>query len=253
MVKLLLFVLCFLSLSSYTQASYPEFWWGVKGGLTISTFNTYIGPWSDSNALLVTGNVNPYDNYARYSVCLGGIMSYDFSEYIGVESGLLYIGKGGGYKRVNNSVITLNTNGASANEDDEITYVLNYLELPVLFTYTPIWRISLKAGVAVSVNVSSKLKYNYWTPDPDSEMNEIPPFNQIAGDVLEEKTEKIAFDFATPINISYVLEASYNTSSGYIYINYNQSISQVFVEQEINGYNYNTKNNVVSIGYAHWF
>jgi hypothetical protein len=238
-----------LSITFIAKASDGEIRWGVKGGFTIGSFNSDIGPWKDYMALYLTGNSEPFEIAARGGICGGLVMNYSMSDFFSLYSELLYSPKGSAYERVSRDVMQVSQSGGTRPQKDKVKYALDYIELPLGISMTPHRRFNFKLGIAPAFNVSSRIKSSYWKEDNNDRMNE-PPFNNIPGTPVKQEYDKMDFDYAKSVIFSAAFELNYNVSDGYIFVNISQSLGDVYSIEELNGYNMKTRNTVVSIGYT---
>ncbi len=242
----LFLVLCFILWGVPFKISAQEWHFGLKSGFAIGTFNSEIGPWGE-DALYY-----PYSQSARLGIGGGVFVNYAFNEYIGFQTELLYSPKGSTFERENPNIISINSSGGGANEKDRVKYCLDYIELPILLDVPLSRRFAVKVGFAPALNMISRMKINYWEKS-NSKLKDEPPFNQINGDIVDEEYEKIDLDIAESFIVSSVLEVNYRFNNQYLFLNYYQSLTDVYEVAEMNGFNMKTKNYVVSLGYAIFF
>jgi hypothetical protein len=76
------------------------------------------------------------------------------------------------------------------------------------------------------------------------------PTNNIPGTPVKEEYEKEEFDYANRLICSTSLEVNYNTRRGYFFLNWSQTIGDVYNISDMNGYNMETQNTTISVGYA---
>ncbi len=111
-----------------------------------------------------------YKNYVRPSLGLGVSTEFFVSPAVSLQTGLLYVPKGGGFRKENPSVFYL---GGQGNEKAYYYryYQLNYLEIPALFKVTfnagdfenstsEMPRIQMLLGPAFSFNTRSRVREN---------------------------------------------------------------------------------------------
>ena len=111
-----------------------------------------------------------YKNYVRPSLGLGINTEYFVNSIVSLQTGLLYMPKGGGFRKENPSVFYLGGQG-----DEKAYYYryyqLNYLEVPALFKVTfnaakfedntsEMPRIQMLLGPAFSFNTRSRIREN---------------------------------------------------------------------------------------------
>lgn len=143
-----------------------------------STKRLYVGPEINLNVASLKERYNTlkndqgsgYENYVRPSVGVGVTAEYFVSPAVSFQTGLLYMPKGGGFRRENNSVFYLGGQG-----DEQAYYYryyqLNYLEIPVLFKVafnaddfnngaSEMPRIQMLLGPAFSFNTRSRIREN---------------------------------------------------------------------------------------------
>ena len=253
-MKSIILSFCFLLFISLSAKAFDgEIRWGLKGGLSFGYFNSSIGPWQDSNALSATGNSAPFDIASRIGICGGVVLNYALGDVVGVYTELLYSPKGSAFERENPNVIEVTESGSERPQTDRIRYALDYIELPMGVSIRPLRRFSLKLGIAPAFNVSSRLKSNYWEEDGDNDLVNKPPFNGIPGTPVKEETRRIKFDYARRVICSASFELNYNIKRGYFFLNFSQSVLDVYNIEKMNGYNMNTLNAVVSTGFTFLF
>jgi hypothetical protein len=164
-----LFILFLLSITVFIEASAAEIRWGLKGGLNFSYFNSEIGPWKDERALSLTGNTEPFYISPRVGLSGGVVMNYKIGDLFGLYTELLYAPKGSTYERESRDVLEVSQLGGSRPVQETLKYALDYIELPVGVLIQPHKRFTFKLGIAPAVNVSSRIKSNYWEVDEDTD------------------------------------------------------------------------------------
>ncbi|WP_289054429.1 outer membrane beta-barrel protein [Carboxylicivirga marina] len=253
MKSILLSIILLLSINFLVKASDSEIKWGIKGGLNFGFFNSDIGPWKDVNALYLTGNTVPFDISVRMGIGGGLVMNYTFNDAFGLYTELLYSPKGSTYQRDNLNVVQVSQSGANTPTKDIVKYALDYVELPLGISISPHRRFNFKIGLAPAVNVSSRIKSNYWKEDKNNDLVNEPPFNNVPGTAVKEDYEKIKFDYAKNVICSASFEINYNISDGYCFLNFTKSLGEVYDISEMNGYNMKTQNTVISVGLTYLF
>ncbi len=151
-------------------------------------------------------------------------------------------------------VIEVSEHGGSRPVNETIKYALDYIELPMGILIHPHKRFTFKLGIAPAVNVSSRIKFNYWEEDDDK--NDLwygYPIDNIPGTRVKEEFDKVKFDYANRLICSTSVEINYNTRNGYFFLNFSKTMGDVYNIAELNGYNMETQNAVFSIGYAFLF
>ncbi|WP_075603520.1 outer membrane beta-barrel protein [Saccharicrinis aurantiacus] len=247
---LIIGVLCFVTHTSIAQQHFEGINWGFKLGLLNNNFDSDVGPWTDPVALKETGNSNPFQKVGNIGIQLGGFIGYDFNDYLALQADLQYTHKGEEYTRASNQVYKVYSNGGSSSEEEFIRYQLRYIELPLAIRITPIRRFSIKLGISPGFNIYSKIKYNSWIEDSNNKLLNEYPFNQMEIDAVKQETDKVDFDYASPVIISGLAELNYNMKRGFLFISYNASFTDIFSVNKLNGYNYQTTDAYVSFGYG---
>ena len=133
MKKIILSSLFVLAVS-FTYAQKAEF--GIKGGLNVANQN-YSGDGAPSPLAIIGFHV-------------GGFADIKISEKFSIQPELLYSTQGSKFN------LLVNTNGS--NYDTENTFLLSYINIPVMFKYYATEKFSLEAGPQIGFMVDSKLK-----------------------------------------------------------------------------------------------
>ncbi len=133
MKKIILSSLFVLAVS-FTYAQKAEF--GIKGGLNVANQN-YSGDGAPSPSAIIGFHV-------------GGFADIKISEKFSIQPELLYSTQGSKFN------LLVNTNGS--NYDTENTFLLSYINIPVMFKYYATEKFSLEAGPQIGFMVDSKLK-----------------------------------------------------------------------------------------------
>lgn len=103
-------------------AKAQKLYFGIKGGLTISTLTQFD------------------DSKVRPSIYAGGFANIAFNESISLQPELLYSGQGTKYEALNQT----------------ITYRLNYINIPVMFQYRIVPEFFLEAGPQLGLMVAAQ-------------------------------------------------------------------------------------------------
>lgn len=156
-VKLLLISL-FLFTKVFGQTDTLKFSFGIKscfGVSLLSSIDKY-----ESNGYSKTS----FGNFA-----FGFSSSFNIYKNISIGCELLYNHRGGGYNKINNDIIVINTNPAFKKDEDKEYYTNNYIiksiDGPVYFKFN---RYKYKfspyfyLGATPSITTKSTYKYNTW-------------------------------------------------------------------------------------------
>ncbi|SNQ42454.1 porin family protein [Cellulophaga lytica] len=251
MKKIILLSFLITSLS-YSQSNKPKLSFGVGLGANISFFNTPVSELGYNESL-------GYSNSARVSAKLDLSTFYKINDYLRLESGLSYVGKGTEYRRPNSSVIIIDQNGSDSGYD-KTRFRLDYIEIPIKaninlkklfksknFEQMPIY---FNVGLSGGFNIMSDIRYNSYIPGSSS------------GGVLvnvEESFEVQEFDYAKPFIINSMIGFSYvfkeiNKNKFTVGLEYSQSLQNVYEEKDIeSSYNYKTKNGSIALSFGFEF
>lgn len=118
---------------------------GIKGGLNIS---------NQSNIVETLGAPQKSSSIIGFNI--GGFVEIKISDKISVQPELLYSAQGG----KSNSVVFLRPNADDPGELFDVEYKssLSYVNIPVMFKYYVIEKLSLELGPQLGILVSSKIK-----------------------------------------------------------------------------------------------
>jgi opacity protein-like surface antigen len=118
----------------FTYAQKAEF--GIKGGLNVANQN-YSGDGAPSPTSIIGFQV-------------GGFVDIKISDKFSIQPELLYSTQGSKFN------LLVNTDGS--NYDTKNTFLLSYINVPVMFKYYAAEKFSLEAGPQIGFMVDSKLK-----------------------------------------------------------------------------------------------
>ncbi|NQY67448.1 MAG: outer membrane beta-barrel protein [Flavobacteriales bacterium] len=210
-------------------------------GFSFSHFKNNIGNYSDT-----------FQKKTRTGITLGWRIKYNISKSLGVETGLGYNSKGGGYKK---HALTVQTMEGEKIEYDLIrNFRLEYVELPFLLdinlsrlimgrSATSFLHIS--SGVSFGINTGSSVRYN-----SVSSRSAGGPWVDVSNNFTISK-----FNYATKKITNFLLEASLHFVSqkdipGYLIVRYNKSLNDVYSVTMMDGNNFKTKMATITIGYG---
>ncbi|MDO6492899.1 MULTISPECIES: porin family protein [unclassified Cellulophaga] len=245
MKKIILLSFLITSLS-YSQSDESKLSFGASLGANISFFNTAVSELGYNESL-------GYSNSVRVSAKLDLSTFYRINDYLRLESGLTYVGKGTEYRRPNRSVIVIDQNGSDTGYD-KTRFRLDYIEIPLKaninlkklfksknFEQMPIY---FNVGLSGGFNTKSDIRSNSYIPSSSN-----------GGFVVnvEENFEIREFDFAKPFIVNSIVGFSYvfkeiNKNKFTVDLEYSQSLQDVYEEKDIeSSYNFKTKNGSISL------
>ena len=249
MKKALLLSILITSLS-YSQSDIPKVFIGLGLGTNSSFFNSSVSELGNNESL-------GYSSYFRFSAQASVSVFYKVNDYLRVESGIKYVGKGTEYRKKNNNVIIISDRGTE-NAYHKTRFRLNYLEIPIKtninlkkvfkssnFEYLPVY---LTLGLSGAINIKSDLRSNSYVPG-----------NSRGGNVtfeVKERFETTAFNYAKPFILNSIISIKYifieNISNRLsINLEYNQSLQNVYNDNLIQSqYNFKTKNGSISLSFG---
>ncbi|WP_199119616.1 porin family protein [Pedobacter sp. ASV28] len=154
--------LLLLSLNSFSQEK-TKLKIGLKLGINFSAFTNKAQMLTTFDAM----GYNDFESYFRGSIAVGLVGEYNLSNRLNVGTELLYNSRGNAYRRENNSVLSLNSNGGRQQAYDYYIFKLDYLELPIMINYKFLngssTYLSAYGGVAPGILVSSNVSLKYPT------------------------------------------------------------------------------------------
>ncbi|NVK53112.1 MAG: outer membrane beta-barrel protein [Flavobacteriaceae bacterium] len=213
---------------------------GVNAGVNASFFNTPVSELGNEASL-------GYSSFFRLGANFGVRVFYHLNDYIKLESGFGYSGKGEEYRKRNPNVVIIG-NGKSENAYYKTRFRLDYFEIPLIanvnlkklfkeanFNYKPVY---FKTGFSTAFNVNSDIRTNYYTPTSGS-----------SGPIVdvEEDFNSIPFDYAKPFILNFIAGVEFvnnHTNEGDFVIGllFNQTLQSVYNKDIVSNYNYNTTN-----------
>lgn len=123
----------------FTYSQNTQF--GIKGGMNVATQTSTESELVDLKTSSLIG------------FHIGGFVEFKLSDKFSVQPELLYSAQGGKY-----SVVLRQTNDPDLNTNAEVVTNLSYINIPVMFKYYVIEKLSLEAGPQIGILISSKEK-----------------------------------------------------------------------------------------------
>ena len=122
-------------------------------GINNSFFLKRIGEFGD-------GQQDMYKSTIRSAISIGVDVEYKLSKFISFGVGISYFPMGGAYKRESRYLSLANNDKVFERK----IYKLDYLHIPLFVTYDLCANISVNGGLSPAFILSSKFKYNDFTP-----------------------------------------------------------------------------------------
>ncbi|CAL2087756.1 OMP_b-brl_2 domain-containing protein [Tenacibaculum sp. 190524A02b] len=224
---------------------------GLSGGVNLGFLGSPIGELGNNKAL-------DYNSYFRLGMNLNAKVYYRVNDYLRLQSGISYQGRGTEYRRKNNNVLIINTGGGSEGAYHKTRYRLDYVDIPVVlgvnlrklfkdpdFDYKP---IHFNVGFSAGFLTKSDIKSNYYASHGGSS----GPFVEVNEDFRERE-----FDHGKSFVPNMILGVSFvhyeqEDFQLTIDVNYQQSFGGVnkgaiLTESE---YNYDTNTSVLGISFG---
>ncbi|MFI3306442.1 MAG: porin family protein [Rikenellaceae bacterium] len=213
MKKIILSVaaICMMAVST---VSAQDFTYGVKVGLNLANLSGY-----------ETGDDEK--NKSRLGFAVGVTGEYSLSDKMSVSAELLYSAQGDKITYEDSGDI----DGYSYSEEGKEKYNLSYLNIPILYGYKVMDKLTVKAGIQLGFLLSAKNVEKYeCTFDGETEKYD---------EEYDIKSGCNSIDFAIPVGVAYDL-----TEKIAVDLRYNIGMSSIYD-------GYTSKNNVLqlSVGY----
>ena len=222
---------------------------GYRLGIGGSTPSKEIGPWQDPLFLNLTGNSNSFNQEGGLGFRGGLVINVYINDVLSFQPELLYTSSSITNTRANQNVI-VQIGEQIMLEEEEVTYALRYIELPLLLKYNFYKRWSILGGISPAFNIYSKIHMNYWEPNNDSGIDDIY-WRGGTYTTAEEDIEKFDFDYANKILANANIELNYRVGRrGFLFLNYSGSINDIFKIDELDGYNMKCKFQTFTFGFG---
>ncbi len=193
--------------------------WGVKAGALHSS--TAIGIQELSLKATTSG---------AYGFYLGGVGTYALSDKFAIQGELLYRASGmniSASKYLANSVLAMMSEAdmfdefsntePSVSDKVKATWKTHYIDIPVLFKYSPIENFSLLAGPYLSFRVASSMKFNDEVDDlftslevPSSTYSDVA--DELLGDLIKSFNLGLSFGLEYEFQSGVFIDARYNVA-----------------------------------------
>ena len=166
-----------ISANLYAQAdnSGKKVRFGLKTGITQSSFTRDVGVFDPSASGGTTSSYTDYKRYIRISSLFGIVTRYQLTPAVNFGAELLYAGRGAAYRKENNSVVIISNQGAGK-AYDYYKFRINYLELPL----TAIWNLtsnsngetdfSLYGGIVPALSTDQSTSYHSYQTSSGSQV-----------------------------------------------------------------------------------
>jgi hypothetical protein len=241
--------LSFILLNSFFQNASAQddsrrFNIGLLAGANVSSFTERVGEF---------GTNKNYDEHIRISPALGLHARYQLTKIVSLRTELLFNSRGGAY-RVESSVISIGGNGDKNYYNKN--YRLNYFEIPFLAEIDFMGsaapsrlHVRFAAGASYGLPVSSTLRYNGYAPTGST-----------SGPLVDvkESYDVVKIGHANSPILNSIAELSFDFVNGhdtplFVRIRYNGSLKKVYNQDEIGGYNFNTKMTTWALTFGFYF
>jgi hypothetical protein len=219
---------------------------GVSIGANVSFFNTPVSELGNQNSL-------GYNSFFRLGVNFNGRVFYKLNDFVRLESGAAYSGKGEEYRKKNNNVIIINQGGVE-NGYYKTRFRIDYFEIPFItgvnlkklfkkpnFNDKPIF---VNFGVSAAFNMKSDIKSNYYSPTGSSSSPIVD---------VEEQFRTTQFDFAKPFVLNFIVGVDFThyqmkDSDFIVGVLFSQTLGNVYESQNISSiHNYKTSNSTFTL------